>query len=219
MNDAGEWFILDSGNARVRKVDLNGIITSVAGGGNDEQGEGPATDVKMMMPNCFTFTPSGELLVSVFGYDIIREMDKKGFMRVIAGGGSTKPSSDQPILAKTALVKSTGIASARDGSGDIFVSVSNGAIYKLYFLECFGVKANNAAVCSGHGNCIATDQCQCDSGWMKVDCSLTHCFGFSSNLPDKVCSGRGTCVRQNKCHCSDGYRGHKCHKPPKEIIY
>ncbi len=77
--------------------------------------------------------------------------------------------------------------------------------------ECFGI----AFVCSGHGSCVATDQCQCDEGWMGVDCSITHCFGVTSNVPDVVCSGK-ECVRHNKCRCVDGFRGHKCQRPPSK---
>ncbi len=51
-------------------------------------------------------------------------------------------------------------------------------------------------------------------GWMGLDCSITHCFGVTSNVPDVVCSGKGKCVSHNKCKCSDEFRGHKCQRPP-----
>ncbi len=141
-------------------------------------------------------------------------MDSSGFMKVIAGGGSESPSSNSPIPAKTASIGPRAIACARDGSDDIFIGDDRGYIFKLTnHIKCFGMKANNAAVCSGHGTCIAPDQCQCDNGWMKVDCSITHCFGVTSNHPD-VCSGKGECIKHNRCRCADGLRGHKCQRPP-----
>ncbi len=216
MNNAGEWFIVDYGNLRIRKVYLNGTITTVVGGGT-ETGDAPATSVKLSNPISIAFMSSGELLVAGIDGDAIRKMDHSGYLKVIAGGGSKAPSPDNPIPAKTANIAPLVIAYARDGSDDIFIGDFSGIIFKLSTLtKCYGVWSDDSAVCFGHGSCIGTDQCLCNSGWMQVDCSITHCFGFSSNLPDKVCSGRGKCVRPNKCHCNDGHRGHKCHKLPKK---
>ncbi len=74
-------------------------------------------------------------------------------------------------------------------------------------------KLSHHLVNSSRGSCIGTDQCACNDGWMGMDCSITHCFGVTSNLPDRVCSGKGKCVRPNKCHCDDGFGGHKCQIP------
>ncbi len=212
MNDAGEWFIADYGNKRIRKVYLNDTITTIAGGGT-ETGDAPATSVRLTNPTSMSFMPSGEMLVADYNGNVVRKMDGSGFMRVIAGGGSKAPSSDNPIPAKTTYLSPRTIAYARDGGDAIFIGDNRGFIFKLTVVRmCYGVKSDNSAVCSGHGTCIGTDQCLCNSGWMQVDCSITHCFGVSSNLPGRVCSGKGKCVRPNKCHCDDGYLGHKCHK-------
>ncbi len=63
MNAAGEWFIVDYGNDRIRKVDSNGIITTVAGGGT-VTGDAPATSVQLNKPQSIAFTIYGELLVT-----------------------------------------------------------------------------------------------------------------------------------------------------------
>ncbi len=212
MNTAGEWFIADLDNGRIRKVFLNGTITTVAGGGT-VIGDALATNVKLSSPSNVAFTSSGELLVAEYGKNV-RKIDNSGFVRVIAGGGSESPSYNTPIPAKTASIKPFAVAYARDGSDVIFIGDHRGFIFKLTRLQmCYGVKSDNSAVCSGHGSCIKTDECQCDNGWMGIDCSITHCFGITSNLPDRVCSGKGKCVRLNKCHCDDGFRGHKCQIP------
>mgnify|MGYP001073620314 CR=1 FL=1 len=135
-------------------------------------------------------------------------MDKNGFMKIIVGDDTVSPST--PILANKAIAKPTGLIYVRDGSETIFMTDLAGYIHKVFMFECFGMKGTKA--CSAHGMCVQTNQCQCDVGWMGMDCSITHCFGVSSNLPDRVCSGKGKCVRPNKCHCDDGYLGHKCHK-------
>ncbi len=216
MNDAREWLIADRDNQLIRKVDSTGIITTVAGGGT-ETDDAPATSVQLNKPQSIAFTLYGELLVADYGESVIRKMDQSGFMKTIAGGGSETPSSDNPIPAKTAFIEPTVVAYARDGSDAIFIGDDSGYIFKLTSKRmCYGVWSDNSAVCSGRGSCVATDQCQCNDGWMGLDCSITHCFGVTSILPDRVCSGKGQCVRPNKCHCDQGFRGHKCHKQIKK---
>ncbi len=214
MNNVGEWFIVDSGNQLIRKVDSNGTITTIAGGGTII-GDAPATSVKLGSLETMAFTPSGEMLVADSGKKAIQKMDHSGFMKVIAGGGSETPSPDNPIPAKTAFIQPLVVAYARDGSDAFFVSDNKGFIHKLTSsTKCYGVQSDNSVVCSGHGSCIGEDRCKCDNGWMGLDCSITHCFGVTSNVPDVVCSGKGECVSHNKCKCSDRFRGHKCQRPP-----
>ncbi len=216
VNDKGEWLIADYGNNRIRKVDSNGTITTVAGGGN-EIGDAPATDVKLGSPSSISLTPSGEMLVTDYGKNVVRKVDDSGFMRVIAGGSetpsSTNPLSSHAIPAKNAFIRPLAVTYARDGSDAIFIGDYRGYIFKLTSTaKCYDVKSDNEAVCSGHGSCTAPDECKCDNGWMGIDCSITHCFGVTSNLLN-VCSGKGKCVRRNKCHCEEGFCGHKCHRP------
>ncbi len=211
INAAGEWLIADRDHYRIRKVDSTGIITTVAGGGT-KTGDALATSVRLTSPYSIDLTPSGELLVADYSGSssaFIRKMDNSGFMKVIAGGGSGSLSSDNPIPAKTASIKPVVVTYARDGSDAIFIGDNDGFIFKLLMFECFGVKGSKA--CSGHGTCIGADECQCDSGWMGMDCSITHCFGFTSNLPG-VCSGKGKCVKPDECHCNMGHKGHYCQR-------
>ncbi len=99
-------------------------------------------------------------------------------------------------------------------NGDIYVGDYNRVRVIYASMSCFGLDSEDPNVCSGHGSCTDVDQCKCDEGWMSIDCSITHCFGFTSNLPDRVCSGRGMCVQHNKCRCKEGFRGHKCQQSP-----
>ncbi len=69
INAAGEWLIADRDNYRIRKVDSNGIITTVAGGGT-EIGDALATSVKLRGPEGVAFTPSGELLVADYSISL-----------------------------------------------------------------------------------------------------------------------------------------------------
>ncbi len=205
MNNESEWFITDLSNKRIRKVNQSGIITTVAGGGN-EVGDAFAGNVRLDSPRNLDFTLSDELLVADYGRNVIRKMDSNGFMRVIAGGGSQLPKNPRP--AKTAGIKPLSVAVAQDGSNDIFIGDINGYVHKLTIM-CYGVELDNPAVCSGHGSCIDFDQCKCGDGWLGNDCSITRCFTITSN-ETSVCSGHGLCIAPDRCQCDSGWMENEC---------
>ena len=75
MDPAGNLFIADHGNHRVRKVDTSGIITTIAGGGSGALGDGgPATSATLNSPQGLALTSAGNLLVGDFGDNRIREI-------------------------------------------------------------------------------------------------------------------------------------------------
>ena len=126
MNNAGEWFVVDFSDNRIRKVYLNGTITTVAGGGTIT-GDAPATSVKLNNPMSIAFLPSDEMLIADHGgASVIRKMDNSGFMKIIAGGGSEALSSTDPIPAKNVSTSPLAFAIARDGSDAIFVCDNSG---------------------------------------------------------------------------------------------
>jgi len=65
--------------------------------------------------------------------------------------------------------------------------------------NCAGV--NN---CSGNGTCVGADICECDPGWVGVDCSIPTCAGVND------CSGNGTCFAPDTCQCDSGWEGADC---------
>ncbi len=206
MNDAGEWIIADTTHGTIRKVDIDGKISTIAGGGGNGTIDDFATKVKLTSPMRMDFTPSGELLVSD---SLIRKMDANGFMKILAGGGT---STADDIPAKTASITPLSVAYARDGTNDIFVGDMNGYIHKLYF-KCYDIEYSEASVCSGHGSCVAPDQCDCNDGWTGHDCSIASCFDVMSNETSVVCSGHGSCIAPDNCTCDDGWIESNCSIP------
>jgi hypothetical protein len=63
---------------------------------------------------------------------------------------------------------SFGYDASSDTCGHTTCDGAGGCIY-----SCFGITYNNPSVCSGHGNCVSTDTCICDSGWIGADCSTS----------------------------------------------
>ncbi len=71
LDQAGNLYIADLGNARVRKVGIDGSIQTVAGGGalpatSTGQG-GPATSTQLAQPRNVALDASGSLYISDFG--------------------------------------------------------------------------------------------------------------------------------------------------------
>jgi len=66
VDSAGNLYIVDSEVDRVRKVDTNGIITTVAGGGgNDYSGDGgPATLASLAWPNSVAVDRAGNIYIA-----------------------------------------------------------------------------------------------------------------------------------------------------------
>ena len=66
LDGAGNLYIADSANARVRKVDLNGIITTFAGNGASSMGGdgGPAVNASLGLVNDIAFDAMGNLYIA-----------------------------------------------------------------------------------------------------------------------------------------------------------
>ena len=79
---AGDWeiFIADTGNSRIRRVDLSsGIITTAAGSGKAGYSgdEGRAIDAELNGPMGITVDPSGNLYIADTGNNCIRKVSRK----------------------------------------------------------------------------------------------------------------------------------------------
>ncbi|MGV3561363.1 NHL domain-containing protein [Larkinella arboricola] len=90
----GNIYISDTGNYRIRKIDPNGIITTIAGTG--EQGYsgdgGPATQASLFSPSYLELDAQGSLYVS--DLDRIRKIDRKGIITTVVGTGTQGFSGD-----------------------------------------------------------------------------------------------------------------------------
>jgi hypothetical protein len=113
VNSFGELFIADSGNNRIRKVDANGVITTIAGiGGIDGYNgdEGPATAAKLNSPYSVTVSISGEVYIADSNNYRIRKVDTNGIITTIAGNGTQGYSGDGGPAIEAALSWTYGIA-------------------------------------------------------------------------------------------------------------
>ena len=87
--DRGNLYIADRNNHRVRKVDSQGIITTVAGNGiaDYEGDDGPATEASLHLPSDVVCDRNGNLYISDRSNNSIRKVDTKGIITTYAGLG------------------------------------------------------------------------------------------------------------------------------------
>ncbi len=122
IDSAGNLFIADSGNARIRRVGANGIIQTVAGTGvHSFSGDlGPATLAGLVYPTGVATDAQGNYYIADYGNDRIRKVTSQGQISTFAGSNSTFYSGDNQPATSTGL--SSPFSVAVDAPGNVYVS-------------------------------------------------------------------------------------------------
>jgi hypothetical protein len=113
---AGNVFITDGSNHRIRKVNAAGIITTVAGDGTLSGGDGVPATATGMHPGPLAVDGSGSIYFDD-GDVKIRKINATGIISTIAGNGITGYTGDGGPATAAALV-ANGLAV--DASGNVF---------------------------------------------------------------------------------------------------
>jgi RHS repeat-associated protein len=133
----GELYIADTGNNRIRKVGLNGIITTVVGNGADCEPStaacgdgGPATAAQLSSPVNVAFGPDGSLFIADPEAQRIRKVAPNGIITTVAGNGimcsnGTDPCGDGGLATQAQLSFSQYVAVAPDGT--LYISDTSSA--------------------------------------------------------------------------------------------
>jgi hypothetical protein len=122
LDAAGNLFIADYNNNRIRKVDTNGIITTVAGNGSPGySGDGgAATNASLNLPHVMVVDATGNLLIVDYGNSVLRKVDTNGIITTVAGNGSPGYSGDNGVATNASLNFPTGVS--LDSVGDLFIA-------------------------------------------------------------------------------------------------
>jgi uncharacterized protein (TIGR03437 family) len=123
FDSAGNLYIADRDAGVVRKVDTNGIITTVvgAGGGGFSGDGGPATQALLSGPHGVAVDESGNLYIADYGNNRIRMVTAStGIITTIAGSNTIGFAGDGGPATKATFWLPTGIAV--DSSGNVYIA-------------------------------------------------------------------------------------------------
>ena len=135
---AGNLYIADTGNCCIRKIDLEGIITTVAGQAPKYEGDsggysgdgGPATLSKLKRPNSVAADNVGALYIADTENNRIRKVDVGGIITTVAGNGQEGYAGDGGPATAAKLGAPSGIAV--DIAGNLYIAdTDNSCIRKV----------------------------------------------------------------------------------------
>ena len=180
---AGNVYVADTRNHRVRKIDAAGVISTLAGTAEDGDGGdgGPATEAQLCFPAGVAVDGAGNVYVADTWNHRVRKIDTSGIISTFAGSGVRGFGGDggPAVQARVAYP----VAVAADSAGNVYIADSrNHRIRKINpsgVISTFagsGVRgfagdgglASNARLAQPSG--IATD----DRGNVYIADSLNH---------------------------------------------
>ncbi len=136
VDGQGNIFIADEVDHRIRKVDPDGIITTVAGnsppvsfGGFSGDG-GPAISATLSFPRGVAVDGQGNLFIADTNNHRIRKVGPDGIITTVAGNGGTGFSGDGGPATSSQISRPEEVAV--DGQGNLFIAdANNGRIRKV----------------------------------------------------------------------------------------
>ena len=124
MDSAGNLYIADSGNNRIRKVTAgSGIITTIAGNGTAgfSGDNGPAAAAELNDPAAVAVDSAGNVYIADLNNNRIRKVTVgSGVITTIAGNGTAGYSGDNGPATSAEMNHPGSIAV--DGAGDVYIA-------------------------------------------------------------------------------------------------
>jgi type IX secretion system substrate protein/NHL repeat-containing protein len=122
VDAAGNIYIADLLNNRIRKATTDGMITTVAGtGAYSYNGDGePATAAQLNQPYGVAVDDSGNIYIAEFAAQRIRKVDAGGIISTFAGNGTVGFSGDGTLATTAQLSYPQGVAT--DNAGNVYVA-------------------------------------------------------------------------------------------------
>ncbi len=127
IDSRGDLYIADTGNSRVRRVNMvTGIITTVAGNGSGSfNGDGgPAEQASVSAPVGLVFDTAGNLYITDFGNDRVRRVAAAPSLTLSSNAVSFSSAGSQSVSVGSSGTTLSFTASAGTSSGGSWLSVA-----------------------------------------------------------------------------------------------
>jgi sugar lactone lactonase YvrE len=123
LDGKGNMYISDTENNRIRMVDRDGIIHTVAGTGKEGySGDGgPATKAALALPIGIALDSEGNLYIACHHNSRVRKVDRNGKITTVAGTGEMGFNREKGPATKVMLNQPWGLF-LDDDSGDLYIA-------------------------------------------------------------------------------------------------
>ena len=195
VDGAGNLFVADSGNHRIRRVDrVTGMISSVAGVGvQGFAGDGgAAVAAEVASPRGVALSGDGLVTLADRGNGRLRQVDAKADLQTIAGVGAVTPARVATMTALTQSGVSTLVVAVSSGAGapggsvtlmDANTAVGTATLSAggddVFDCRAFGgVAHHDGSLCGRRGVSAVDVSClDCDGGWGECGGFFAGVFG------------------------------------------
>lgn len=136
IDRAGNIYLADSGNHRVRKIDPSGIITTYAGNGDPTYAGdgGPATAASLSRPSDLEVDADGNLYIADTDNSCVRKVDTAGIITTVAGQcGNPGYGGDGGRAADALLDRPYGVALGPDKA--LYIADTHNHRIRVVYLE------------------------------------------------------------------------------------
>lgn len=138
VDPLGRLFISDLGNQRIRMVDEDGIIQTIAGTGDyGYNGDGiPAEFANVLFPSGIDIDLQGNVYVAVAGHNRVRMIDTDGTITTVAGSSTSGFDGDGGLATSASLDYPRDVFLTRTGEGFYIADSDNN---RIRFVDSNGI--------------------------------------------------------------------------------
>jgi trimeric autotransporter adhesin len=134
VDRAGDLYISDNGDCRVRRVSPAGVISTFAGDGENRfSGEGGQATTASLCPGALALDGKGNLYVVDVANLRVRRIAADGTITTAAGNGAAGASGDGGPAALARLNVGIEAAIALDGQGNLYIADNNSNLVREVF--------------------------------------------------------------------------------------
>jgi len=161
---AGNLYIADTANNRVRKVTVAGVISTVAGNGTSGfSGDGgPATSAQLNLPSGVVVDVADNLYIADTINNRVRKVTVAGVISTVAGNGTAGFSGDGGPATSAQLNAPNGVAV--DAAGNLYIADGNNVVREVTAGAISTVAGNGKIGFSGDGGPATSAQLNVPSG-------------------------------------------------------